>query len=39
VLKGQAYDFTVDGQITDPAHCMERTEAANGSFYSECRMP
>ena len=39
VLKGQAYDFTVAGQITDPAHCLERTEAANGVFYSECRLP
>ena len=39
VLKGQAFDFTVSGPITDPAHCLERTEAANGSFYSECRNP
>jgi hypothetical protein len=39
VLKGQAYDFTVAGQITDPAHCLERIEAANGVFYSECRLP
>jgi hypothetical protein len=39
VLKGQAYDFTVAGKITDPAQCLERTEAANGVFYSECRLP
>jgi hypothetical protein len=39
VLKGQAFDFTVSGPITDPAHCLERTEAANGAFYSECRNP
>jgi hypothetical protein len=39
VLKGQAYDFTIDGPITDPAQCLERIEAANGAFYSECRHP
>jgi hypothetical protein len=37
VMKGQMFDFTVGGQITQTAHCLERTEAANGSFYSECR--
>jgi hypothetical protein len=36
VLKDQGYDFTVAGQVTDLAHCLERTDAANGSFYSEC---
>jgi hypothetical protein len=36
VLKEQGYDFTVGGQVTDLAHCLERTDAANGSFYSEC---
>jgi hypothetical protein len=39
VLKGLAYDFTVAGPITEAAQCLERTEAANGSFYSECRNP
>ena len=39
VLKGQAYDFTVAGSITDAAQCLERLEATNGSFYSECRNP
>jgi CBS domain-containing protein len=37
VFKDQAYDFTVAGQITDAAQCLERVEAANGTFYSECR--
>jgi hypothetical protein len=37
VLKGQACDFTVAGPITDPAQCLERVEAANGAFYTECR--
>jgi len=36
VLKGQAYDFSVAGTITDPKQCLERLAAANGQFYSEC---
>jgi hypothetical protein len=36
VLKNQGYDFTVAGEINDPAQCLERTEAANGVFYSDC---
>ena len=24
--KGIAYDFTVDGPLTDTAHCLERTD-------------
>jgi hypothetical protein len=36
VLKSQGYDFTVAGDVTDPAQCLERTEAANGTFYSDC---
>ena len=36
VLKRQGYDFTVPGTVTDPNHCLERTEAANGTFYSSC---
>jgi hypothetical protein len=39
VLKGQAYDFTVAGAATDSAQCLERIEAANGAFFSECRKP
>jgi hypothetical protein len=39
VLKGQAFDFSVDGPITEPAQCLERVAAANGNFYSECRSP
>lgn len=37
VLKDQAYDFTVRGKVTDLAQCLERTDAANGAFYSECQ--
>ena len=36
VLRDQGYDFTVAGQVTDLAQCLERTDAANGTFYSEC---
>lgn len=39
VLKDQPYDFTVAGEITDAAQCLERTDAMNGSFYSECQKP
>ena len=37
VIKGQAYDFTIAGPITDPAQCLEGIKAENGTFYSECR--
>jgi hypothetical protein len=37
VLREQGYDFTVAGEITDPNQCLERTDAMNGSFYSECQ--
>jgi hypothetical protein len=36
-LKGQAYDFTVAGAVTETAQCIERVEAVNGTFYAECR--
>ena len=39
VIKGQAYDFTVAGPVTEPAQCLEGVKAANGTFYSECRRP
>ena len=39
ILKGQAYDFTVAGAVTDPAQCLERVAAANGSFFHECQQP
>jgi len=37
VVKGQGYDFTVAGPITDPSQCLERTNAVNETIYSECR--
>ena len=39
MLKGLAYDFSVDGPVTDPAQCLERTDALNAPVYSECRGP
>ena len=39
VINGVAYDFSVDGRVTEPSQCLERTAAANGTFYSECRTP
>jgi hypothetical protein len=39
VLSGIGYDFSIAGQVTDMVHCLERTVAANGIFYSECRSP
>jgi len=37
VLKGLAYDFTLDGPMIDSAHCLERTDALNAPIYTECR--
>jgi hypothetical protein len=39
VVKGQGYDFTVAGTVTEPSQCLQKVEAANGSFYAECRKP
>ncbi len=36
VIKGQAFDLSVDGRVTDPRHCLERVNAANGTFYTPC---
>jgi hypothetical protein len=33
----QGYDFTVAAKVSDPSHCLERTDAANGSFYTDCQ--
>jgi len=38
-LKSQGYDFTIAGKVTDPSQCLERTDAANGAFYSDCQKP
>lgn len=37
VLNGLAYDFTIEGPIQSPAHCLDEFEALNGTVFSECR--
>jgi hypothetical protein len=37
VVRERGYDFTIAGQVTELAQCLERTDAANGEFYSECQ--
>jgi hypothetical protein len=37
ILKDEAYDFSVAGEITDSKHCVESLAAANGVFYAECQ--
>jgi len=39
VIDRLAYDFSVAGAVTDPAQCLERLAAANGTFYSPCGKP
>jgi hypothetical protein len=39
VLKGIAYDFSLDGPNADTAHCLERTDALGAPIYTECRTP
>jgi hypothetical protein len=39
ILKGEAYDFSIAGEITDSRQCLESVAATNGSFYSECGKP
>jgi hypothetical protein len=39
ILKSQAYDFTVEGEIIDPKQCIERIVSANGTFYTDCKKP
>jgi hypothetical protein len=37
MFKNQAYDFTVAGEVTDLAQCLERSDLEDKSVYSECR--
>jgi hypothetical protein len=37
ILKDEAYDFSVAGEITDSKQCLESLAAANGNFYAECQ--
>ena len=37
VLKAQAYDFSVEGKVVDPRHCIERIVGPVGVTYSSCK--
>jgi hypothetical protein len=37
VFAGKGYDFTIDGEVTDAAQCLERSNVVGGLVYSECR--
>ena len=37
MLGGQAYDFTVAGEVTDPAHCVEGVTTVRGQVFNECK--
>ncbi len=37
LLKAVAYDFSVDGPITDLAQCVERADGLNAPSYTQCR--
>ncbi|WFU70950.1 hypothetical protein [Bradyrhizobium sp. CB2312] len=39
ILRGQAYDFTVPGEITDARHCIERVVLTTGVLYTDCKKP
>jgi hypothetical protein len=34
-----AYDFVVDGPVTDKRQCLEQLNATNGTFYAQCAAP
>ncbi len=37
MLGGQAYDFIVAGEVTDPAHCVEGVTTVRGQVFNECK--
>jgi hypothetical protein len=39
MLGGQAYDFAVAGDVTDPAHCVEGVATTRGPVFYECKSP
>ncbi len=39
ILKGQAYDFSIAGPVSSAEQCLEKVEALNNTFYSECKDP
>jgi hypothetical protein len=39
IFGGQAYDFVVAGEVTDPAHCVEGGPPVVRPVFSECKQP
>ena len=37
LLGGQAYDFSIAGEVTDPAHCVEGVATPRGPVFYECK--
>jgi hypothetical protein len=37
MVGGQAFDFVVAGEVTDPAHCVEGVVTVRGPAYYECK--
>lgn len=37
IIRGQAYDFTVPGEVVDPRHCIERVVLTSGTLYTDCK--
>ncbi|MBV9969791.1 MAG: hypothetical protein JO228_07400, partial [Xanthobacteraceae bacterium] len=37
MLGGQAFDLTVAGEVTDPAHCVEGVTTVRGQVFNECK--
>jgi hypothetical protein len=37
MLGGQAYDLTIAGEVTDPAHCVEGVTTVRGQVFNECK--
>jgi hypothetical protein len=38
-IQGRAYDFQIEGTVTDGKQCLARLSASNGTFYSDCQKP
>jgi len=36
VIKGQGFDFNIEGPVNDPQHCLQRFNSTNGAFYAPC---
>ncbi len=39
MLGGQPYDFSIEGLVDDPAHCVESSATTRGPVFYECKVP